>query len=295
MAKKIWYSAPLAFYWKELYGTQKKITPRIPDEQMFHILRLNLIKAPLAASESVESRELMVSGLEVWEEDLQGELLHVFFLEQQLRDFLQETPLSDLDGIKKYLYENGKHKQVVYWKVQNRSDCVVYNYGIHIPYETNGYAFALSIAEGADVEVYFCQGSQHGRMSDRFYQDLKNKDDRESAVLCRMFRLAINTIAYMTCFPECVTEGVPRITVDRDEARSDRNVSLQVSAKIKDGQSPSPARRPHFRKGYFKLLKSSFYTNKQGELIYVTETMVKGSAKTVATSNKIERLGRRGT
>ena len=42
MAKKIWYSAPLKFFWDELYGTQKKLTPNIPDEHIFRILRYNL-------------------------------------------------------------------------------------------------------------------------------------------------------------------------------------------------------------------------------------------------------------
>ncbi len=52
MAKKIWYSTPLKFFWDDLYGTQKKFTPTIPDEDIFPILRNNLLKAPFAEGES---------------------------------------------------------------------------------------------------------------------------------------------------------------------------------------------------------------------------------------------------
>ena len=41
MAKKIRYSTPLKFFWDELYGKQKKITPKKPDVHIFHILRID--------------------------------------------------------------------------------------------------------------------------------------------------------------------------------------------------------------------------------------------------------------
>jgi len=295
MAKKIWYSTPLKIFWDDLYGTQKKMTPELSDEIIFTNLRYNLLKAPLLATESIESRELMVSGLELWKEDNQGDLLHIFFLEQQLRDFLENTPLSDLGGVSKYLNENGKHRKIIYFKIKSQANCVVYSFGLHIPYEKNGYAFSLSINEDSTVELYFSHGINHGRMSDKFYNELKNKSDNKSIVLSKMFRLAINTIAYMRCFPECVTEGVPRITVERNEKRSDRNIMFQISEKIMESESISHSRIPHFRKGYFKLLKSDFYTNKQGELVYVTPTMVKGTARTVATTSDIDKFGKKKT
>lgn len=288
MAKKIWYSSPLKVFWNDYYGKQKKITPNFSDEQIFTLLRYNLIKAPLAAGENAESRDLLLSGLELWEEDSNGDFLHVFFLEKQLRDFLEITPLSDLDGIRKYLYENGINKNVVYFKTKSQSNCVIYTFGLHIPYETNGYAFSLSLYEDNSVELYFSHGNQHGRLSDKFYKDLNRKQDEQSLVLAKIFRLAINTIAYMKCFPECVTEGVPRITKDRDEDRSERNVTIQLSEKITDSENTPHAKIPHFRKGYFKELRSDYYTHKQGQVIFVTETMVKGKAKTVSTSTRIE-------
>lgn len=286
--KKIWYSSPLKFFWNELYGTQKKFTPDISDEQVFNILRYNLINAPLADGENTETRELLLSGLELWKEDSNGDFLHIFFLERQLRDFLEKTPLSDLDGIRKYLYENGKNKDVVYVKTKSQSNCVVYTFGLHIPFETNGYAFSLSLFENNSIELYFSHGKQNGLLSDKFYTDLNKKQDAKSLGLSKMFRLAINTIAYMKCFPECVTEGVPRITYGKNEERSERNVTFQLSEKITDSENTQPSKIPHFRKGFFRVLRSDYYTHKKGQIIYVTETMVKGKAKTVSTSPQIE-------
>jgi len=288
MAKKIWYSSPLKFFWDELYGKQKKFTPEMSEEQIFNILRHNFLSRPYALGESSETIDLMLSGLQLWKEDSKGDFLHIFFLEKQLRDFLEKTPLSDLDGIRRYLYENGINKKVVYFKTNSQSNCVIYNFGLHIPYETNGYAFSLSLDENDTMELYFSHGNNNGRHSDKFYADLNKKSDKKSLIFSKMFRLAINTIAYMKCFPECVSEGVPRISYDRDEDRSERNITFQLSEKITDSEDSQRSKIPHFRKGFFRALRSDYYTHKKGEIIYVTETMVKGKAKTVSKSKDIE-------
>lgn len=290
MAKKIWYSSPLKFFWDELYGKQKRYTPDISNEEIFNILRYNLLSTPLVIGESTESRDLILSGLELWKEDSNGDFLHIFFLEKRLQDFLEKTPLSDLDGIRKYLYENGKNKNVIYFQTKSQSNCVIYSFGLHIPYETNGYAFSISLFENDSMELYFSQGNQNGRLSDVFYKDLNKQKDDTSLSLSKMFRLAINTIAYMKCFPECVAEGVPRISYDRNEDRSERNVTFKFSEEITDSENTGRSKRPHFRKGYFKVLLSDYYTKKRGQIIFITETMVKGKAKTVSTSTQIEEL-----
>ena len=290
MAKKIWYSSPLRFFWDELYGTQKKFTPDIPDEHIFPILRYNLLNAPFAQGENAESRELLLSGLELWKEDYNGDFLHIFFLDKYLRDFLEKIPLSDLDGIRKYLYENGKNNDVIYFSTRTKVNCVVYTYGLHIPYEKNGYAFSLSLYENNSMELYFSHGIQNGRLSDKLYTDLIKKKDEKSITLSKMFRLAINTIAYMKCFPECVTVGVPRISYDLDEARSERSITFQLTEKITDSDNKQRSKIPHFRKGHFKVLRSDYFVQKKGQIIYVPETMVKGKAKTVSTSTEIEKF-----
>jgi len=288
MAKKIWYSTPLKFIWENLYRVQKKLSPEIPDEYIFALLRRHMIDVARVDRENSESHKLMMSGLELWKEDLRGKFLHIFFLEKQLRDFLENTPLPDLDGIKKYLYENGEDKDVIYIIASGKTKCVKYTFGLHIPYETNGYAFSLELYENNTIELYFSHDDLNGITSDKFYIDQVRKQDEKSVTSSKMFRLAINTIAYMKCFPECVADGVPKITLDKNENRSERNVILSVSEKITDYDHTQVSKIPHYRRGHFRLLQSDHYTHKQGQLVYVTETMVKGKAKTVSTSTRID-------
>lgn len=280
MKKK--FSRPLNIFWKELYGTQKRLTPYLSDEQNFRILRSNLLTAPFTDDDNAESRELQLSGLELWWQDATGDLLHIFFLQSTLRDFLQETRLSDLDGLRQYLYESGMEKEVVYFATKTRTNCVIYNYGLSLPYETDGYAFSLGLFDDNSIELYFAHGHQNGRLSDKFYNDLNKQKDDRSVALARYFRLAINTIAYMKCFPECVFDGVPKIVKDSKEVKATRSINVSLSEAIIESNKSGKSKQPHFRRGYFKTLESDFYTQKRGQVIFVSETMVKGRAKTVS-------------
>src|SRR4051812_9394953 len=131
MARKVYYSKPLKYFWQHFYGTQKKLTPNFTDDQIFALLRHNILVAPMTAFESQDSRQLVISGLELWREDSRGELLHIFFLDRQLRDFLEATSLSDLEGIRKFLYQNGQSKDVFHLYSKTQSNHVVYRFALH--------------------------------------------------------------------------------------------------------------------------------------------------------------------
>lgn len=251
MARKIYYGKPLKYFWKNLYGTQKKYTPELTNDQIFTLLRNNILAAPMQAFETPESRSLIISGLEMWRDDYKGNLMHIFFLDKYLRDFLEKTPLSDLAGIKKYLYENGQTKDVYHIYSKETSESVVYRFALHLPNDADGYAFSITHS--------------------------------------KMFRLAINTISYMNCFPECVADGVPKdLLFERNETISPRNITFQSSEKIKETENLPLSKIPHFRKGHFRLLQSDYFANKKGQIVFVAETMVKGKAKTVSLSQEIE-------
>lgn len=293
MARKLWYSTPLKFIWENLYRVQKKLTPDIPDEVIFSILRRNMINIAMRNRENSEPNEIMISGVRTVEGGFTRKFLAFFFLEKQLQYFFENTPLADLEGIRKYLNENGEEKDVLYIETSGRSKCVKYTFGLHIPYETNGYAFSLSLYENKTIELFFAHNqSINGLTSNKFYID-QNKDlDAKSVISSKMFRLAINTIAYMKCFPDCVTEGVPKITLERDEKRSTRNFVFSVSNKITESVSAQVSKKPHFRKGFFRLLQSDYFTHKKGQLVFVAEAMVKGKAKTISTSERLEEFDR---
>ncbi|NGF57266.1 hypothetical protein G5B00_12160 [Parapedobacter sp. SGR-10] len=288
MAKKVYYSKPLKFFWKHVYGTQKKLTPEFTDEQIYFVLKRNLLSKPLGFSETQESRSLIISGLELWRDDNKGELLHIFFLDKELRNFLERTPLSDLDGIKKFLLENGQNREVFHLYSNEKTQSVKFKFGLHLPYEAHGYAFSLSIESDGSLELYYSLGENNGLMSDKFYADVLKKDDEISNTHSNTFRLAINTIAYMNCFPDCVTDGVPKDYFDYSENKLARNLTFQVSEKVKESENAPLSKIPHFRKGHFRLLQSDYFTNKKGQMIFVAETMVKGKAKTVSISENID-------
>lgn len=291
MARKVYYSKPLKYFWQHFYGTQKKLTPNFSDDQIFAILRQNILAAPKMAFETENSRQLIVSGLELWREDSRGELLHIFFLEKQLLEFLETTSLSDLDGVKKFLYEKGLSKDVFHLYSKTQNSHVTYQFALHLPYEAEGYAFSLSLEEDGSVQLYFSLGENGGLMSDKFYAEVNKKVDEVSLIQSKMFRLAINTIAYMNCFPDCVADGVPKNLFERTEDLSARNFTLELTEKIKENEGSKLSKIPHFRRGHFKFLQSDYFVNKKGQLVFVAETMVKGKAKTVSMSSEIDEFG----
>jgi hypothetical protein len=288
MARKVHYSQPLKYFWKHLYGTQKKLTPELTDEQIFYSLKKNLLESPLGPNETQEERGLVISGLDLWRNDLTGDLLHIFFVDKHLRNFLEDTPLPDLEGIKKFLYKNGEIKDIFRVYSKTKTKHFIYQFALHVPNEANGCAFSLFIEEDGSLELYFSQGENGGRMADKYYIDLNKKEDVISSTILKMFRLAVNTIAYMNCFPDCVADGVPKDLFEKSVKKTDRNITLKSSDKIRDVDNSPTSKIPHFRKGHFRSLQSDYFSNKKGEIIFVTETMVKGKAKTVSMSDDTE-------
>lgn len=288
MAKKVYYSKPLKFFWKDLYGTQKKLTPDFTDDQIYLVLKKNLLDSSIGVGETQESRSLMISGWDLWRNDSKGELLHIFFLDRELRSFLEATPLSDLDGIKSFLLQRGQKTQVNHFYANEIRETIVYKFALHIPFEGDGYAFSLSIEKDGSLELFYSCGKNNGRMSDKFYADLIKKEDDISKNHSNIYRLAINTIAYMNCFPDCVADGVPKNYFDYSENKLAKNLTLQVSEKVKDSEFSSLSKIPHFRRGHFRRLQSDYFTKKKGEIIFVSETMVKGQAKTVSLTDDID-------
>src|SRR5690606_13688017 len=105
--------------------------------------------------------------------------------------------------------EKGQTRSVFHLYSNKQSNHIVFQFALHIPYESEGYAFSLSVEEDGSLELYYSLAENGGRMSDKFYKEVNKKKDDISITHSKMFRLAINTIAYMSCFPECVDDGVP--------------------------------------------------------------------------------------
>lgn len=97
----------------------------------------------------------------------------------------------------------------------------------------------------------------------------------------------------MNCFPDCVVDGVPKdLLIERNENKPTRNLTFQLSEKIRDNENSPLSKIPHFRRGHFRVLQSDYFVNKKGQIIFVAETMVKGKAKTVSNSQEVDEFGR---
>lgn len=274
--KKKWFSQPLYYLWQQ-YHSQTKITPKMDVATFCSLNKQN------AARMSSDDSSGIMSGYEMLFEDSIGEMVHVFLNDETLKGFLERTRLADLKGIKRFLIENGKRETIAYLKTNETARFIIYCFGLHIPYENQkeGYAYQIGVnVDNGILELFCLKGEKVYGLNDSHYEALLHAADKSSEEQTRVFRLGLNLLAYMNCFPDCVTNGVPKITVDYGESVLKKTVTVLTTDKVLDPDEKS-VKVPHFRRGYWKYCESDFYKEARGQLIFVRETMVKGRAITV--------------
>lgn len=288
MGKKIWYSKPLSEMWnqyKQFYKVYKSSV-----EDFFQMKNKQILTTPNQLPEDMQSH---ASILDLWYLDANKKFTHIYFKNKELRNFLAEMKLSNLEETIEFLYESGESFKYTpsydgIHPLGKSENIQVFSFGIHIPYEKEdkGYAFQLLFNERKELDLIWAVGKNEGWCSAENYKNNLKSSDEHSDFFTYIFRLAINTIAYMKAFPECVTEGVPKTEFE------ECGYILEVSEKVLENTNIDSNKMisPHFRKGYWKLLKSDFYTHKKGQLVFVSETMVNGIAKTVEKSSDKEKL-----
>ena len=234
------------------------------------------------------------SILDLWRLDAHKKFIHIYFKDKELRDYLADMKLHDLDGIVQFLFNQGetfyyapsldtKNVLVTPEKVKT------FSFGIHVPYEKEdkGYAFQLTYNQNNEMSLLWAQGINQGLCSAENYKANLSGKGEHAEFFAYTFRLAINTIAYMNAFPECVKEGVP--TTEEETISYILDTSEKFYEPVKN---PDPNRMvtPHPRKGYFKYLQSDFYKEKRGHIVWVSETYVNGKAQTVVKSKDEKKL-----
>lgn len=278
MAKKVTYSIPLREMWK-MY--KKWCKERKNDDALMFYNEARLF-ADFQPNPKIRQTQYLT--LNFWLKDIKKELLHVWFEQKELRDFLRdELPIKDLEGIKLYLIEEGEDHKINSSKNEEDLEYVRYDIALHVPYETDGYVFSFAIMPDNTISLFYCGDKGAGQLNESEYNEIKGRSDVTIVNLVKDFTLAVNLIAYMKCFPECVKDGVPDVNNSNTYRYKERSVQLKVSEKIKE--TVKGTMRPHFRSGYFKLLSSEFYTKKRGKLIWVSETTVNAKSKTVEMSD----------
>lgn len=212
--------------------------------------------------------------------DMNHELLHVYLRDENLLDFFKTVDIRDLEGLKSYIKDNGESV------VLNRDDelenlTTGINFGIclHIPRMSQGYVFAYSLYDiSNELRIFVNHGMDQYHISSNEIEDKKSivYTDEEMNMITR---LAINLISYIYCFPDCLVDGAPH------DVKTENNHYLNTSEKVLDVTVKAEAGLiiPHFRRGYFKHLTSDFYKNKKGQIVFVHETIVNGTAKTLTS------------
>ena len=283
MPKNVTFSIPLRRMWK-IYKQWCKVKKSSDMRSFYHDARLFADSQP---DPIVRQSEYLT--LNFWRKDFNKEILHVWFEQKELRDFLRDDlPIKDMDGIKQYLKEEGEERRTAVPELDQELEWVRYDLALHVPYETDGYVFAFAIMHDGTFSLFYCSDTGVGQLHESQIEEIKRRTDENSVGLIKDLTLAVNLLAYMKCFPECVKDGVPDTNNSNTYRYKDRSVQLGTSDKITE--TVKGAMRPHFRKGYFKLLSSEYYTNKRGQLIWVSETMVNSKSKTVEMSDNEKKM-----
>ena len=231
--------------------------------------------------------------LSLWWKDYKKEILHVWLQQKELFSFLgEELELKDFDGIKLYLNDN---------KIWKRSEpteekCPTIDIAIHFPLKANqttnkeGYVYSLILMPDNSIMLYYADDDGTGQINEREYKIANNGNDDASISAARNFKFAMNMLAYMSCFPECVRNGVPKSYKTNVYKPKGKNIILKTADKIKVSIGSKGAIRPHYRKQYFKYLASPFYKNKRGQFVLVSGTVVNAKAKTVEMSDNQDKV-----
>lgn len=274
------YSIPLRSMWEMFRKWSVSMHSQDADKFYYTVYQFALTKPTQA------EKQATILKLNLWNKDYKGEFLHIWFEQKELYDFLRnDVDLKELESIKHYLSANGDHlTEKDTYDPSVEFSFVRHDIALHVPYLEEGYAFSFCLMSDNNIALFFADDEGVGQIHETEYNIAKSRKDEDAKVVERNFRFAVNLLAYMECFPECVHEGVPTTNNETAYQTKGRNIRLGTSEKVLEDEQKG-AKRPHMRKGYFKCLSSEFYKNKRGQIIFVRETMVKGKSKTVDMSN----------
>ncbi len=233
--------------------------------------------------------------------DMEGKTIHIFLKNESLYSLLESIPVKDIEGMTKYLLENGiKEKEEITRYEENgniskvkESETYCLYYCIHFPESIDKDGLSVKLSYKNDELVCdYIEGPHMATFSSES-QYLKKPLYETDYMDQKKWQLMVNTFFYMKTFPECVKNGVPKGFRFENPSAS-KKVELGVSEKLveKKAISNHDSGRiviPHFRKGHFRYLASDYYVNKKGTFIWIDETMVK--AKDVKTVVPLEESG----
>lgn len=285
MGKKARYSKTLVDLWRIYRKHYSKL--RLDSDELYTRFKSDIYKR-YPPNQFPDIHAGAISSFEMWFKDFSQETTHLYFINRDLKYILRDMKLTDLEGIKEYLLKVGSKNDAFIARQNTEMTIVSYDFALHIPFEKHGYSFSITLTEELELVLQLNDGNNSGAIPEDRYYILTKSSDRDEKYLASIFRLAINTLAYMQCFPELVKDGVPS---NLPEENVDRSYQVGLAESLKEDSSDSGRKyTPHFRKAHFRRLKSDYFTNKKGQLVLIQETMVNGKAKTVHTASDLSKL-----
>lgn len=241
-------------------------------------LKINQI-AKIALTEAKNENDIAKMCLYIMEyEMLNGSCQHIFITDNTLLDFFMNTDLKltmSLDSLMCYYpfekikweegNQNGENFNII---INHKKNDISYKFSCNLNKYTG--VFQIVCSPGVDGTGY----SVHGQCKN----DNEIKLDDINKVDQKVFNLLFNLIYYANVFPDKIVPGVPKDFESFETYKGIKTISINPHESIiyRSGVTP------HFRKGHFRNLESDRYVNKKGQIIWVSESFVKGfQAKTV--------------
>ena len=232
---------------------------------------------------------------DLFENELDGNTVHIYFQEKFLKDYLKEMEVNDLQGISQYLLENGETESVILESSKTNDSFQTKSYKIYfclyIPDELDGYCFSVQCTENEYIFVSCIHNNRVLQVSQKFgekKESLINPNIENEIQNAEAFKLAVNTLAYINAFPECLIDKKPDGVVLQYSFKN-KKITISTASQFKEFEHEINI-TPHFRRGHFRRLESDRFVNKKGQIIFVKPTIVKGyNYKTLLTDDSIRR------
>lgn len=283
MKDKTKYSSVLKTCWK-MFSVSKTNSPNKTPEQIYaaiHDTYTQWYKQDEYNINSIAS----LRAWELWYSDYKKEFLHIFFLENKLKESLENIKIK-VDKIKEFIREKGDTEMM--WSDTYKGNIAVkiFCFGIHLPQTKHGFAFKFMLYDNQLITYCFKDDTGGFEITEESYKLLQKQKEGQGKV--QTFQLCINTILYMDCYPECIIEGVPDEWCDLKS--KGRKIKLSVSDDFKEIISTGGAKSHYMKGAYFMTFKNERYTKMRWQTKFIKPQFINGKAITVKNSNEFSKL-----
>ena len=231
---------------------------------------------------------------------------NIFIETAELYKFFSSTKINLQSDIAQQIYYSLKNRKYIeeYYNYKNENiPYRLYVFRLFAPINLIPTSLAICISctktfdEGLDLNYLIFSDSNSSQdlvlhkkgieylengyimINDNMVKDEYNKKIYE------YFRVILNLIFYMNAFPENVIKGVPdKAIIDENFSISDQRITISKNNEIFKSHENSP----HLRSGHWRTFTSDYFTNKQGETIWIDPVFIKGEAITVIEGNNIK-------